>query len=317
MKRVRREEDESSLELLLDTMCNTFGGVMFIAISIFVIVAGMTQIEQAGDPAEEAPSIDPVVIQQEIETIQLVMADLQEQLQLQLQELSTREQIDVEAELQKLAALKQQIKALEMQCSAANKAIATLQPLLEAAEQAREQLKKSIAQDKTLLEKYKAEIDSLKLEIQNLQTVVPVAKQITFRVMESSSKAPFFIILAGDSIYPIGPWQSYGAQDRVDDAVNSVESTIDGMRAVSCTIKPGCGIKVFSGENFSSAFTSFMSSIPSNKVPDFFIYPNAANTAYRMREIMKARRQLHGATLAEKDNEPMVYFYTKVVNYEY
>ena len=33
---------ESSLELLLDTMCNSFGGVMFIAISL-IIVLTMTQ----------------------------------------------------------------------------------------------------------------------------------------------------------------------------------------------------------------------------------------------------------------------------------
>ena len=38
MSKRSRQEEESSLELLLDTMCNTFGGVMFIAISIFVII---------------------------------------------------------------------------------------------------------------------------------------------------------------------------------------------------------------------------------------------------------------------------------------
>ena len=52
-RRPRIEEEESSLELLLDTMCNTFGGVMFIAISIFVIISGMTQIEQADSEVEE------------------------------------------------------------------------------------------------------------------------------------------------------------------------------------------------------------------------------------------------------------------------
>ena len=54
MKRRRRsEEEDSSLELLLDTMCNTFGGVMFIAISIFVIISGMTQIENTEAQVEE------------------------------------------------------------------------------------------------------------------------------------------------------------------------------------------------------------------------------------------------------------------------
>ena len=89
------------------------------------------------------------------------------------------------------------------------------------------------------------------------------------------------------------------------------------MRSVSCTIKPGHGIKVFAGDSFSNEFNAFLRSIPSNKVPDFFIYPNAAATAYRMREIFKSRRYLHGATLAERDNEPLVYCYTDVASYEY
>ena len=35
----RPNSEDSSLELLLDTMCNTFGGVMFIAISLAVMVS--------------------------------------------------------------------------------------------------------------------------------------------------------------------------------------------------------------------------------------------------------------------------------------
>ena len=37
MKRKRKSEENSSLELLLDTMCNTFGGIMFIAILLVIL----------------------------------------------------------------------------------------------------------------------------------------------------------------------------------------------------------------------------------------------------------------------------------------
>lgn len=37
MKRKRNNEENSSLELLLDTMCNTFGGIMFIAILLVIL----------------------------------------------------------------------------------------------------------------------------------------------------------------------------------------------------------------------------------------------------------------------------------------
>ena len=42
--------DNSSLELLLDTMCNTFGAVMFIAISLLVITAMLGKVNSASEP---------------------------------------------------------------------------------------------------------------------------------------------------------------------------------------------------------------------------------------------------------------------------
>ena len=91
----RRKEEESSFELLLDTMCNTFGGVMFIAISIFVIIVGMVQHEQQQESS--IPS-DPAAIQQEIESLKTVLAELQRQIQtkneiLRLQKLEKTDEI--------------------------------------------------------------------------------------------------------------------------------------------------------------------------------------------------------------------------------
>jgi hypothetical protein len=41
----KKREPESSLELLLDTMCNTFGGVMFIAIALVVVLSMMSHLD--------------------------------------------------------------------------------------------------------------------------------------------------------------------------------------------------------------------------------------------------------------------------------
>ena len=38
MSRHKADLDESSLELLLDTICNTFGGVLFISILVVIMV---------------------------------------------------------------------------------------------------------------------------------------------------------------------------------------------------------------------------------------------------------------------------------------
>ena len=67
----KRRENDSSLELLLDTMCNTFGGVMFIAITLAVIVAGRDIISKSKN--ENPP-------QEDIQALKKQIVELEEQL---------------------------------------------------------------------------------------------------------------------------------------------------------------------------------------------------------------------------------------------
>ena len=43
----QKRDLESSLELLLDTMCNSFGGVMFIAISLIIVLSMTSKVKEA------------------------------------------------------------------------------------------------------------------------------------------------------------------------------------------------------------------------------------------------------------------------------
>lgn len=54
----RRSAPPDSLELLLDTICNTFGGVLFLAILIAVLIRTSSKIQDR--PDEEAPPATPV-----------------------------------------------------------------------------------------------------------------------------------------------------------------------------------------------------------------------------------------------------------------
>ncbi len=49
----RNSSDDGSLDLLLDTICNTFGGVLFISLLV-VILLNMSSNEAASTPPEEA-----------------------------------------------------------------------------------------------------------------------------------------------------------------------------------------------------------------------------------------------------------------------
>lgn len=52
----RRRADDSSLELLLDTICNTFGGVLFLAMLVSLMLT-QTRRRVEGQPATAAPAV--------------------------------------------------------------------------------------------------------------------------------------------------------------------------------------------------------------------------------------------------------------------
>src|SRR3989339_1580813 len=74
-----------SLELLLDKMCNTFGGVMFIAIALVVISAFIPKI--IGEIDSDLKSAE------KIEDLQVTIAGLQQQLKKMQLERSLKEQL--------------------------------------------------------------------------------------------------------------------------------------------------------------------------------------------------------------------------------
>lgn len=59
MKRRKRAADESSLELLLDTICNTFGGILFLALLVCLMVG---QRSPSREPDRSEPPADPVEV---------------------------------------------------------------------------------------------------------------------------------------------------------------------------------------------------------------------------------------------------------------
>ena len=67
----RQQSEESSLELLLDTMCNTFGGVMFIAISLLVIISVMTKdIPQKNEEPTDMETLQQETVEEETASLE-------------------------------------------------------------------------------------------------------------------------------------------------------------------------------------------------------------------------------------------------------
>jgi hypothetical protein len=101
---------DSSLELLLDTICNTFGGVLFISLLV-VILLNMTSKEVALEPASEASETELVELQQELTETNREMNQLQGALQTQQR---TEAQI-LDPELEELV---QDLKVNQQSCDA-------------------------------------------------------------------------------------------------------------------------------------------------------------------------------------------------------
>lgn len=75
MRRARKKAD-NSLELLLDTICNTFGGVLFMAILVIILLQ-MTGNPQAADSIDSATEAEVLQMQQQLAEARAEIARLQ------------------------------------------------------------------------------------------------------------------------------------------------------------------------------------------------------------------------------------------------
>ena len=308
----RRRKEESSLEMLLDTMCNTFGGVMFIAISLLVILSIMTK----DIPVEEEVT-DMEKLQQEIISLQKVYDELVKELQLKADEIKLRRNSDADSKYQELLLLIQLVKETRAKADAARLADKTLTAALQKLNKLHDELKETAQLQELELEKLQKELLEKQEKLAKLTEAEQQAPLLAFKVMERSDRAPFFLMMYKDMVYPVGPWVSNGTLDQIDSAVKAVPYMYQNTRLMSCTINPGAGITVLSGNDFSNAFKELLDKIPPGRVPKFFITPGSAPTAYKMREIMKQRNIYHGTVIAAEDDSPFMFKYTQKAEYEY
>jgi len=87
-------DDDGSLDLLLDTICNTFGGVLFISMLV-VVLLNMTSSEAATTPAGEASQTDLI----EWETRLAQVQDKLDQLETSIEQQQQIEEQIVDPEL--------------------------------------------------------------------------------------------------------------------------------------------------------------------------------------------------------------------------
>ena len=167
----RRREDASSLELLLDTMCNTFGGVMFIAISLVVVIS---MVRSASRALEENVPRKLEQLQQELARLEREAAESRESVE-QRRELAgllaagpMREELEMlaaqEAQVRRLTdrKLAQEAKSAVLRADAAvrREALAKLRPEIDGLEAKRSAAEAARRELEQKLEIIQANLDS-------------------------------------------------------------------------------------------------------------------------------------------------------------
>ena len=197
-----------SLELLLDTMCNTFGGIMFIAISL-VVVSQLISRDQLAKTPEEINETNLQNIRQHITELQNDILELQK-FALARQFASTSQSPEQEAAISELQQAKiaslNAADALErssIRREAEQLKLAHQKKLLAQAQQALEAKRKAIAANKDRLEhQQKVLRDTISELEKTLSTLQP--REIRFAMEVSTNREPYWVLLQNGRIFRYG-----------------------------------------------------------------------------------------------------------------
>ncbi len=316
-RRIHHQEEESSLELLLDTMCNTFGGVMFIAISLFVIISAMTQLDEPETPPNVPEVTDVAALRTEIASVLALLENIRQELCFAEEQLKIRQDSPEQRQLREIALLENLLKEQQLLLRSEVTQMQTQTLAIQAQQQRlanQHASMKALEGQKVLVARDTAE---LARQLHELEQRPSSQMNIEFKILRESPQAPFFLILKGDRVWPVGPWQMPNAPDRPDAAVTVERGLDNGEEVVRCRVNSGQGISILNGDDLTAEFRMLLKKIPPSRVPKFFIPPGSANTAYRMREILKRESIQHGCSLAVDDQADFIYRYTRSVRYEY
>jgi hypothetical protein len=212
MRRRKNSIANDSLELLLDTMCNTFGGVMFIAIALCVISAMMPVNIAEQRLHSEQNQIEQV--NNELKSIEQEIADLR-RINISKQKIiKTHSDVNTEKHVERLMFIKDINRRLEGE-------IEGQRDLINKTNQETIQKQQNTAEINIKMVRNKNEssrkIDAInqqiiqskkKLEQERENASVADERKINFAKLSSTSKAPFAVLLADGKLYRINRYDA-------------------------------------------------------------------------------------------------------------
>jgi hypothetical protein len=273
MPKLRRTQSESdSLELLLDTMCNTFGGIMFIAISLLIISSFVSK------------NTSPITTE-DSRAIQCEIARLTSEIHAIRTKKTLKLSIKKGLEHSPCENLRRKCGVLNKENNASKKTMFELNTQIKKLDAKKEKLKNSnyaqqtkISNNLRTTSKIKAKLKKLKKKYRNLQNSESITenRKFVFSKLKTTTKRPIWCILSNNLLYRI---ESQGRM-LVDD-VEKIDNEDGGVR-----FKPIKGRGVRKNE-----FDDYLASLNKNRrYLALFVYPDSYASMVNLEKKMRKNR---------------------------
>lgn len=297
----RKNSEDSSLELLLDTMCNTFGGVMFIAIllSVMISIRGSAKSEPVPDQKEKIAEVKQQItrLQKELEDFIKATREQARTLEEMVSDPRLRliHEIALLEQMHKEKLLAQQLAVQKVKLSRST--LKNLEIKTEKVLEEQKETEKTLAQVQSQVDQKKKVLAELTKKIGSVDL-----RNMYFMTVVKKEEVPYFILVNDGKIWAVGPemqGESY--------VPNQAVSTQTKSGRVYCQGVPGKEVTIFSGKDLSPEFETFMKKLPPNRVPEFVISKSDAPVFFRLREILKKQKLFHGFRIQSADNDVFYY----------
>ena len=272
MRGRRRRADDSSLELLLDTITNTFGGILFIAILLSLLLQSSSQTAR-----EAASQVEPMSAVEQAQ-LESRVADLQQEVEnLRRRVAAAPQPGDSQAEDSELGKLSAAAAAVEAAVAKSTEAIRnTLESQREAAtateqfemlEQDRKSVKEQLAEAEHRLaaaQEEAARLAEAALQIDRPQGPTEIQQTVSLPSLRPSLKTEVSLYVRFDKIFMMHLWKN-GVRlgPNTEQFVIAPTPSEDGVRQVARP-KPATG-KDVNAATITEDLRRMLQSFPPNR----------------------------------------------------
>lgn len=285
----RTEDDTGSLDMLLDAMCNTFGGIMFVALLLCIMsnMANPDDFRKESSPAQgsavDAGPIENMRLEGKLQEIEQTLLQVEQAIQgFQVLAEGQSQQDDEKRLEEKLAALRQQLALQEEDLKTAEERLEEAEAQSGAMDDEKKALQEKLAKAEERLQAAKGETEQEGEENQ-------VRQKVRLPQAQRTDKSPVWIIMRGGKLLCTQPVEGGSFAQNYDTSLLRVNVGDD--RAVLMPL-PGKGILPGTASRPSAALKTIVNAFKTDgkHFASFAVYPDSFNAFIEARNYLTAQK---------------------------